>query len=85
MKPLEFFVVVSLLLLPPFAYAEFDPETLNDFTVVKAAPCYPYQCVQLVKDGKEYLVVLQVRTFIIEFVFLMKGKELELVFAKGMI
>ena len=87
MKPLEFFffVVVSLLLLPPFAHAEFDLETLNDFTIVKVASCYPYQCVQLMKDGKEYLVVLQTGTSIIEFVFLVRGKELELVFTKGMI
>jgi hypothetical protein len=79
MKASQFLVVVSLLVLPPFAQAEFDPNSLTDLVVVAEKPCLPWYCVEVMKDDVLYLIVLESDRKTIGMIFLIKGKELELV------
>ena len=83
MNASQFLIVVSLLILPPFAHAEFDPDSLTNLIVIKDAPCEvfsaPYYCVEVKKDEERYLIVLKTDREAIEMIFLIKGKYLELV------
>jgi hypothetical protein len=78
MNASQFLIVVSLLVLPPFAQAEFDPNSLTELVVLREQQCQPYYCVEVAKDGVKYLIVLEAKTQSVELIFLIEGSTLKL-------
>ncbi len=70
MNASQFLVVVSLLILPPAVYAEFDPNSLTHLVVLDEKPCTPYWCVEVMKDDQKYLLVLESDRQTLEMIFL---------------
>ena len=78
MKAELLFVVISLL-LPPFAHAEFDPNSLTNLIIVDEKECSAeWYCVEVEKDGVKYLLVLESDRKTIDIIFRIEGKELYL-------
>jgi len=66
------------------AQAEFDPATLDDYTIVSAGFCNPFHCFLVEKDGKRYVISVDERRRIIA-VWEILGDDANLVFHREML
>ena len=79
-------LLLVLLLSGCMAQAQtFDPDLLEGADIVYRAPCSPYFCFVLSKDGTDYLVVLNPKTNQLLYVYKIVEKELELLWSSEMI
>lgn len=85
-------LVCILLLLGALALSlvgitaeEFDPSNLNDGDVTYQRPCYDYYCIVVVKEGEQYLVLLEIDSLNILFIYHIVGTEAQLVWGRDLI